>query len=304
MARTEDPGHAEAGDEKELGGQQGDAKREQEQLLPSGEPHQPVAPKERREARDPDRAGKSEARRPQLHDDPENAERHEDGAQHGMGQETHHVLGPVGRHPADFGAGQVEVRQDRLQGVGAGFGDLVLERLRHGEREKLSLAHQARDLHVGIDHRLGDRRRPAAGLGGRPELLADVGHGLLARRLAFPALAHLHRHGRPDRGAHGHDDRPGGEADQRARGDGALVHEGRRADRAPEQRVPDDHRRVHPPRDSHRAEHPHLHAADELDDARRELGALRPERLERLRRERLDAILDAEGLEQREGHGQ
>ena len=242
----EDPGDPEARRDEDLDRQEDEADADEQQLLPPGQPHQPVAPEEEGEADDAERAGHAEAGRPDLHDDPEDADRHQERADHRVGQEAHEALGPRRRRPAHLGAGEVEVRQDGVEAVRAGIRELVLQGLLGREGQELPLGDDAGNLHVGVHHRLGEQRRPLPALGGRAELLAHVGDGLLRHGLRRRAgRAELHGGGRPDRPAVGHDDPLGSEADQGPGRDGPLVHEGYRPDAALEQRVTDQDRRVH-----------------------------------------------------------
>jgi hypothetical protein len=136
---------------------------------------------------------------------------------------------------AELSTGCVKTRTSRS----AQFAEA--QRLGGRQREELALVDHARNHDVGVDHRLGQRRRAFPALRGGPELLAHVRDGLLGNRLrAAAGRPHLHGRGRADRGPIGHHDGVRGQADQRPGRDRALVDEGDRANARAKQRVTDD----------------------------------------------------------------
>ena len=290
-SEAEDPRDPEAGRHEELDGEENDSCADQEQLLPADEPHQPVTPEEEREAADAHGPRHAEAGGPKLHDDPEDPDRHQERADHRMRQEAQDRLGPGRRGPADLSVGQSQPLEHGLDGVGAEVGELVLERFFGGERQKLALGDEPGNLHVGIDHGLGQKRRAPATLGGRAELLAHVGHGLLGHRLSRSAwLAHLDRGGGSDRAAVRHHDGRGGQADQGPGRDGALVHEGHALDPRAQERVADQHGGVHPSAEG----------IDLQDDrARLGLGGLVEDALDEGRQAQVDHALDRDHVDDR-----
>jgi hypothetical protein len=240
--------HAEARRDEDLDGQQHQADGGQQQFLPARQLHQPVAVEEQRQAADAQAPSHAEARRAQLDHDAQHAHTDQQRADDRVRQETHQLLGPVRRGGAHLRFGQAQLLEYAVQLVSAEVRHSVLQRLFSGQRQQLALFDDARHLDVGIHHRLGQVLWPLARLGGGAEFLAHVGRRLfLHRQRLGTGHADLHRRGRTDGAAVGHRDGLGGQRDQRAGRDGALVDEGHRSDVCIEQRVADLHGRIHAP---------------------------------------------------------
>ena len=139
--------------------------------------------------------------------------------------------------------------QHGLQGIGAKVGDLVLQGFLGRQREELALFDDTGDLHVRVDHRLGEERAAACGSRRwRETPCARRTPSFSATGCAARAgLPDLHRRGGADGSAVGHDDLLGGQSDKSACRDRSLVYKGHRPNPRIQQRIADQHRRIHPP---------------------------------------------------------
>ena len=209
---AERAGQAEAGDDEDFDAEQDGARGEQRHFLPSGEADHHVAEEEQAEAHEARQQREAVAARVEFDQQAEKADGHQQRRDDRVGERARDALGPVHGRVLGRTTGDAELLLQFDERADLVRGDAVLDRLVGGQRQHLALLVDAFDLDVGIDHRLGDVRAPALGLGRRLHFLAHVGNDLLLDRLhALGGHTHLHRRRRADRAARRHRDHVCGE---------------------------------------------------------------------------------------------
>ena len=116
--------------------------------------------------------------------DAEEAERQQHGRDHRVRQEAHDTLGPVDLGGVHRRAGELQLREQRVQVRGV-LRVADADCLRRRQREQLAPLDHALDLDLRVDHGLGHARIEATRLRQRAHLRPHRTDDLLRRRLTF-----------------------------------------------------------------------------------------------------------------------